>query len=89
MELVTAVMVVLVLVKDGTMEDSEVVAVVNSLDQVLVEVGLEDVLLVSGLVVLLMVEVVDLITKVHLQQIRQVVTQVILLVHTQEMDILR
>ena len=81
MELVTAVMVVLVLVKDIIMEDSEEVAVVNSLDQVLVEVGLEDVLLVSGLVVLLMVEVVDHITKDLLLITKQVVTQDLMVVH--------
>ena len=61
MELVTAVMVVLVLVKDIIMEDSEEVAVVNSLDQVLVEVGLEVVLQDSGhLVLLMVVEVVHI-----------------------------
>ena len=89
MELVTAVMVVLVLVKGGTMEDSEEVAVVNSLDQVLEEVGLEDVLLVSGLQVLLMVEVVDHITKDLLLITKQVVTQDLMVVHMLVQDILK
>ena len=82
-------MVVLVLDMDGTMVDLVEVGEDNSLDLVLVVDILVVILLVSGLLDQLVEVVVDHIILVLIHQIRQVVIQVILPIHTQEMDILR
>ena len=82
-------MVVLDLGMDGTTVDLVEVVEDNSLDLVLVVDILEDVLLDNGLLDQLVEVVVDHIMLVLVQQIRQVVIQVILPIHTQEMDILR
>ncbi len=89
MELVIVAMVVLDLGMDGTTVDLVEVVEDNSLDLVLVVDILEDVLLDNGLLDQLVEVVVDHIMLVLVQQIRQVVIQVILPIHTQEMDILR
>tara|TARA_R100000458_G_C8155923_1_gene161893 strand:- start:196 stop:465 length:270 start_codon:yes stop_codon:yes gene_type:complete len=88
-ELVIVAMVVLDLGMDGTTVDLVEVVEDNSLDLVLVVDILEDVLLDNGLLDQLVEVVVDHIMLVLVQQIRQVVIQVILPIHTQEMDILR